>query len=213
MIAHKGLGEEMTQTVQNTDIGLAVKALKIGKKVRELRQKNRYTLQDLAARTGLSKPFLSQIENDHVIPPIATLLKLARALNVGMTYFFQDEEGSDKISITRQQERIKVERRPHQQKGETNYIYVALETKKTNKAMDPFLVEFPVQNTEEMVFMSHEGEEFLYLLEGKVEFRTLDRVEILHAGDSIYFESDLSHSFRCVSDTPAKALAVIWSKV
>lgn len=212
MNACEGLGEEMTQTVQNTDIGLAVKALKIGKKVRELRQKNRYTLQDLAGRTGLSKPFLSQIENDHVIPPIATLLKLARALNVGMTYFFQDEEGSDKISITRQEERIKVERRPHHQKGEVNYIYVALETKKTNKSMDPFLVEFPVQTAEEMVFMSHEGEEFLYLLAGSVEFRTLDRVEILHAGDSIYFESDLSHSFRCVSDTPAKALAVIWSK-
>lgn len=203
----------MTQNVQNTDIGLAVKALKIGKKIRELRQKNRYTLQDLAARTGLSKPFLSQIENDHVIPPIATLLKLARALNVGMTYFFQDEEGSDKISITRQGERMKVERRPHQQKGETNYLYVALETKKTNKAMNPFLVEFPVQNTEEMVFMSHEGEEFLYLLKGEVEFRTVDRVEILQAGDSIYFESDVSHSFRCVSGTPAKALAVIWSKV
>lgn len=200
------------QMRQNTDIGLAVKALKIGKKVRELRQNNRYTLQDLAARTGLSKPFLSQIENDHVIPPIATLLKLARALNVGMTYFFQDEEGSDKISITRQKERIRVERRPHHQKGEVNYIYVALETKKTNKAMNPFLVEFPVQSTDEMVFMSHEGEEFLYLIEGRIEFRTIDRVEILNAGDSIYFESDISHSFRCVDDTPAKALAVIWTK-
>lgn len=205
-------GENMTQVQRNTDIGLAVKALKIGKKVRELRQRNRYTLQDLASRTGLSKPFLSQIENDHVIPPIATLLKLARALNVSMTYFFQDEEGSEKISITRQQERIKVERRPHHQRGEVNYIYVALETKKTNKAMDPFLVEFPVQSSEEMVFMSHEGEEFLYVTEGKVEFRTGDRVEILNPGDSIYFESDISHSFRCVSETPAKALAVIWSK-
>ncbi|MDY0040597.1 MAG: XRE family transcriptional regulator [Desulforhabdus sp.] len=200
------------QTRQNTDIGLAVKALKIGKKVRELRQKNRYTLQDLAVRSSLSKPFLSQIENDHVIPPIATLLKLARALNVGMTYFFQDQEGSEKISITRQAERIKVERRPHHQKGEVNYIYIALETKKTNKAMHPFLVEFPVQGTEEMVFMSHEGEEFLYLIEGRVEFRTIDRVEILNAGDSIYFESDISHSFRCIDETPAKALAVIWSK-
>ena len=200
------------QMRQNTDIGLAVKALKIGKKVRELRQNNRYTLQDLAARTGLSKPFLSQIENDHVVPPIATLLKLARALNVGMTYFFQDEEGSEKISITRQEERIRVERRPHHQKGEVNYIYIALETKKTNKAMNPFLVEFPVQGTDEMVFMSHEGEEFLYLIEGRVEFRTIDRVEILNAGDSIYFESDISHSFRCVDDTPSKALAVIWSK-
>lgn len=201
----------MTQN-KDKDISLAVKALKIGNKVRELRQKNRYTLQDLAAKTGLSKPFLSQIENDHVVPPISTLLKLARALSVGMAYFFQDEVGSQQISITRQEERIKIERRPHQEKGEVNYIYIALETKKTDKNMEPFLVEFPTQETDEMVFQSHEGEEFLYVMEGKVEFRTIDRVEILNPGDSIYFESDLSHSFRCVSQSPAKALAVIWSK-
>jgi transcriptional regulator with XRE-family HTH domain len=197
---------------RDQEISLAVKAFKIGNKVRELRQKNRFTLQDLAIKTGLSKPFLSQIENDHVVPPIATLLKLARALNVGMAFFFQDEIGSDKISITRQRERIRVERRPHQEKGEVDYIYIALETKKTNKNMEPFLVEFPIRDTEDMVFMSHEGEEFLYVTEGSVEFRTVDRVETLEAGDSIYFESDISHSFRCVSATPAKALAVIWSK-
>ena len=197
---------------RNQEISLAVKAFKIGNKVRELRQKNRFTLQDLAIKTGLSKPFLSQIENDHVVPPIATLLKLARALTVGMGFFFQDEIGSDKISITRQRERILVERRPHQEKGEVDYIYIALETKKTNKNMEPFLVEFPIRDTEDMVFMSHEGEEFLYVTEGSVEFRTVDRVETLEAGDSIYFESDISHSFRCVSETPAKALAVIWSK-
>ncbi len=197
---------------RNQEISLAVKAFKIGNKVRELRQKNRFTLQDLAIKTGLSKPFLSQIENDHVVPPIATLLKLARALTVGMGFFFQDEIGSDKISITRQRERIRVERRPHQEKGEVDYIYIALETKKTNKNMEPFLVEFPIRDTEDMVFMSHEGEEFLYVTEGSVEFRTVDRVETLEAGDSIYFESDISHSFRCLSETPAKALAVIWSK-
>lgn len=197
---------------KDKDISLAVRALKIGNKVRELRQKNRYTLQDLAAKTGLSKPFLSQIENDHVVPPVATLLKLARALSVGMAHFFQDEVGSQKISVTREAERIKVERRPHQEKGEVNYVYVALETKKTDKNMEPFLVEFQSQETNEMVFQSHDGEEFLYVMEGKIEFRTIDRVEVLEPGDSIYFESDLSHSFRCVSDSPAKALAVIWSK-
>lgn len=201
----------MTQS-RNQEISLAVKAFKIGNKVRELRQKNRFTLQDLATKTGLSKPFLSQIENDHVVPPIATLLKLARALNVGMAFFFQDEIGSDKISITRQRERVRIERRPHQEKGEVDYIYVALETKKTNKNMEPFLVEFPIRDTEDMVFMSHEGEEFLYVTEGAVEFRTVDRVEQLEPGDSIYFESDISHSFRCVSSEPAKALAVIWNK-
>jgi transcriptional regulator with XRE-family HTH domain len=203
----------MTQSKEkDMDISLAVRAFKIGNKVRELRQGNRYTLQDLAFKTGLSKPFLSQIENDHVVPPVATLLKLARALNVGMGYFFQEEAGSEKISVTRPWERFRVERRPHQEKGEVSYIYVALETKKTNKSMEPLLVEFPAQDTGEMVFMSHDGEEFLYVLEGTVEFRSIDRVEVLEPGDSIYFESDLSHSFRCIGENPAKALAVIWSK-
>jgi transcriptional regulator with XRE-family HTH domain len=193
------------------DVTLDVKALKLGSKVRELRQKNQYTLQDIAAKTGLSKPFLSQIENDHVVPPVATLLKLAKAFNVGLAYFFQDELGSDKISVTRRDERVRVERRPHHRKGEVNYVYEALETKKTNKHMEPFFVEFPVQDTSDMVFVSHEGEEFLHLLEGTLEFRTVDRVEVLEAGDSIYFESDLSHSFRCVGDESAKAVVVVWS--
>jgi transcriptional regulator with XRE-family HTH domain len=193
------------------DISLEVKALKIGSKVRELRQKKHYTLQDVAAKTGLSKPFLSQIENDHVVPPVATLLKLARAFDVGLAYFFQDEVGIDRIAITRSDERVRVERRPHHRKGEVNYIYEALDTKKTNKHMEPFLVEFPVQDTSEMIFMNHEGEEFLHLLEGTLEFRSIDRVEILGPGDSIYFESELSHSFRCLGEKPARAIVVVWS--
>jgi len=193
------------------DISLEVKALKIGSKVRELRQKKHYTLQDVAAKTGLSKPFLSQIENDHVVPPVATLLKLARAFDVGLAYFFQDEVGIDRIAITRRDERVRVEKRPHHRKGEVNYIYEALDTKKTNKHMEPFLVEFPVQDTSEMIFMNHEGEEFLHVLEGNLEFRSIDRVEVLEPGDSIYFESDLSHSFRCLGEKPAKAIVVVWT--
>lgn len=193
------------------DISLDVKALKLGSKVRELRQKKRYTLQDVAAKTGLSKPLLSQIENDHVVPPVATLLKLARAFNVGLAYFFQDEVRSDKVAITRRTERVRVERRPHHRKSEVNYVYEALDTKKINKQMEPFLVEFPVQDTSEMVFMNHEGEEFLHVLEGTLEFRSVDRVEVLKAGDSIYFESDLSHSFRCLGEEPAKAIVVVWN--
>jgi transcriptional regulator with XRE-family HTH domain len=193
------------------DISLEVKALKIGSKVRELRQKKHYTLQDVAAKTGLSKPFLSQIENDHVVPPVATLLKLARAFDVGLAYFFQDKVGIDRIAITRRDERVRVEKRPHHRKGEVNYVYEALDTKKTNKHMEPFLVEFPVQDTSEMIFMNHEGEEFLHVLEGTLEFRSIDRVEVLEPGDSIYFESELSHSFRCIGAKPARAIVVVWN--
>ncbi len=191
------------------DIQLAVKALKLGHKIRELRQKHNFTLQDLAAKTGFSKPFLSQIENDHVTPPIATLMRLAHALNVGLAFFFQDQTGEEKVSVTRASQRVRIERRPHHVKGQVNYIYESLETRKTNKHMEPFLVEFRPQDMEEMVFVSHEGEEFLYLLEGRLEFRTVDRVETLEAGDSIYFDSDISHAFRCISDQTARAVAVV----
>jgi transcriptional regulator with XRE-family HTH domain len=193
------------------DIYLDVKALKLGSKIRELRLKKNYTLQDVADKTGLSKPFLSQIENDHVVPPVATLLRLARAFNVNLAHFFQDEVGSDKIAITRHNERIRVEKRPHHRKGEVNYVYETLETKKTNKQMEPFLVEFPVQDSSEMVFMNHDGEEFLHVLEGTLEFRSVSRVEVLESGDSIYFESDLSHSFRCLGEKAARAIVVVWN--
>ena len=189
-----------------------VEALKIGHKVKQLREKHRLTLQDMAAKTGLEKEFLLQVEEGQAVPPVATLLKLAKALDVGMSYFFQDRVGSEKIAVTRRQERHRIERRPHHRAGEVNYVYEALETKKTDKHMEPFLVEFPRQDTSEMVFMSHEGEEFLHLLSGELEFRTVDRVEVLQAGDSIYFESDASHSFRCLSGATARAIVVVWSR-
>ncbi|MCK8601536.1 helix-turn-helix domain-containing protein [Desulfoferrobacter suflitae] len=189
-----------------------VEALRIGDKMKEMREKHRYTFQDLAAKTDLSKEYLTQVENNEVDPPVATLLKLAKALNVSMSYFFQDQAGSEKIAVTRASERTRVERRPHHQPGEVNYIYEALEAKKAEKQMQPFLVEFPPQDTSDMVFVSHEGEEFLHLLDGRLEFRSTDRVEVLDPGDSIYFESDVSHSFRCLSEQPARAIVVVWSR-
>jgi transcriptional regulator with XRE-family HTH domain len=193
------------------DIDMEIRALKLGSKIRKLRQNKHYTLQDVATKTGLSKPFLSQIENDHVVPPVATLLKLARAFNVALAHFFQDDARSDKIAITRRHERVRIEKRPHHRKGEVNYVYESLETKKSDKHMEPFLVEFPVQETSEMVFMNHQGEEFLHVLSGSLEFRSTDRVEVLQTGDSIYFEAEVSHSFRCLGEQPARALVVVWS--
>lgn len=78
--------------------------------------------------------------------------------------------------------------------------------------MEPLLVEFQPLDTSDMLFTNHEGEEFLFVLEGNLEFRTNDRVEILKPGDTIYFESDINHSFRSLDKTPAKAIAVVWSK-
>lgn len=198
---------------QRVDDHAVTEALKIGARARELREKRRYTLQDMSAMTGLSKEELSQIETCETAPPVSSLLKMAKALDVGMGYFFQEKSASEDIALTRLSDRVRIARRPHHLKGEVTYIYEALETKKSDKQMEPFLVEFPPMDTSEMVFASHDGEEFLTLLEGKLEFRTQNRVEVLDPGDSIYFLSHISHSFRCLDeDKSAKAVVVVWSK-
>jgi len=184
----------------------------IGRKVRELREKSQLTIMDLAARSGVPKSVLTEIESGDVTPPVATLLKLARAMNVGMAFFFQDEAAADKVSVTRKDQRIRIRRRPHHHEGEVDYIYESLETRKPDKHMEPLFVEFQSMETGDMVFSSHEGEEFVYLLEGRLEFRSHERLEVLTPGDAIYFESDLSHAFRGLDNQAARAIVVVWNK-
>jgi len=190
----------------------AQEGLKIGQRVKDLRQKQNFTLQDIAAKTGLSKSLLSEVESGEVVPHVSTLLKLAKVLNVGMASFFEDAEVTERVSVTRRGERVRIKRRPHHREGEVDYIYESLETKKPGKHMEPFLVEFMPMETADMVFTSHEGEEFHYVLEGKLEFRTDDRVEVLEPGDAIYFESDQNHSFRSLLKKPSRAIVVVWAK-
>ena len=197
---------------QNEDKNTAIEGLRIGRAVKEFRHKKQITLQDLAARTGIPKSVLAEIENGDVVPPVATLLKLAKVFNIGMASFFEEETAGMKISVTRSGERIKIKRRPHHHAGEVDYIYESLETHKADKHMEPLLVEFQPLETSDMVFTNHEGEEFVFVLEGRLEFRTDDRVEILEPGDTLYFESDINHSFRSLDEKPVRAIAVVWSK-
>jgi transcriptional regulator with XRE-family HTH domain len=202
-----GEGEKMTK-----EKAQAVEGFQIGHRLEELRNDRRMTLIDLAAKTGLERNLLSEIEKGEVVPPVATLLKLAKALNVGMAAFFDGIAVSAAVSVTRKGERVPIKRRPHHHEGEVDYVYESLETKKPGKNMEPFIVEFMPMEIADMVFSNHEGEEFHYILEGKVEFRTNDCVEVLEPGDSIYFESGQNHSFRSLDKQPSKVIAVIWAK-
>ena len=186
--------------------------LKIGLKIHELRKQRRFTLQDLSRGTGVLRTVLEEIEDGTVVPPVATLIKLARSLNVSMSYFFEKEQGTVRVAVTRTGERVRIERRPHHHEGEVDYSYESLESHKPDKHMEPLFVEFQPMETGDMIFVNHPGEEFLYLLSGALEFRTDDRTEVLHPGDSLYFESELNHSFRALDDAPASAVVVVWNR-
>ncbi len=76
--------------------------------------------------------------------------------------------------------------------------------------MEPFLVEFKRKKADKLIYFSHEGEEFIYLLEGTLEFRTENQRYVLHPGDSLYFESSIPHAYRALERRNARALTVIY---
>jgi transcriptional regulator with XRE-family HTH domain len=191
------------------DIKHEVKKLHIGKKIRDLRKKAGFVLQDLSDRTGLSKPLLSQVERGVVSPPIATLLKISKALNVNLSFFFQDSDPEEKVVLVRKDESKMIDSR-YFGREESGYYYEALAYKKSKKYMEPFLVEFKRKKVEKLSFLSHEGEEFVYLLEGILEFRTEDQQYVLYPGDSLYFESSIPHAYRALERKNAKALTVVY---
>lgn len=191
------------------DIKHDLKKLHIGKKIRELRKKAGFILQDLSDRTGLSKPLLSQIEKEVVSSPIATLLKISKALNVNIGFFFQDSDLEEKVVLVKKDESKVIDSRFFGRE-ESGYYYEALAYKKSKKYMEPFLVEFKRKKVEKLSYFSHDGDEFIYLLEGTLEFRTEDKQFILQPGDSLYFESSTPHAYRALGRRNAKALTVVY---
>jgi len=191
------------------DIKHEVKKLHIGKKIRDLRKKAGFVLQDLSNRTGLSKSLLSQIEKEVVSPPIATLLKISKALGVNISFFFQNDDSEKRVILVRSNESKVIDSR-YFGREESGYYYEALAYKKSKKYMEPFLVEFKRKRAEKLSYFSHDGEEFIYLLEGVLEFRTEDQQYVLYPGDSLYFESSIPHAYRALERKNARALTVVY---
>ena len=188
-----------------------VKELNLGQKIRRLRQEERLTLQDLSDLSGLSKPLLSQIENDQVIPPIATLLKIAKGLKVGIHYFFEEQEDRRKVVLMRKNE-LKSSRRRSGNDSPQSYLYHSLAPGMRHKSMEPFLVVFDTGEWDDSLLYSHEGEEFIYLLEGELEFHYGAEIMVLHPGDSIYYFSTEPHGFISRGGKNAKGVATLFTR-
>ncbi len=188
------------------------RALNLGKKIREIRLKRGLTLQEVSELTGLSKATLSQIENQVTIPPIATLLKISRALGQHIADFFQDETPvTDRISVVRAEERQESINRMQVEARRIGYRYESLAHHLADKKMEPFIVEIEPREESAAIFYNHKGEEFLFVMEGELEFRGGDKIISLKPGDSLYFDSEIPHALRGLKGRAAKVLAVIYS--
>jgi transcriptional regulator with XRE-family HTH domain len=178
----------------------------LGNRVRQTRIARAITLEQLANLTGFTTSYLSKIENRRKVPPIATLARIASALEVDIAYFFEGERAvsDESVSVVRASQRQPVIR------GGTSfgYDYEGLAHTKRNKHMEPFIFTFPKSISRDVSF-EHEGEEFVFVLSGRVEFEAGNRTWVLAAGDSLYMDSSIPHRGRSVGGE-AKALVIIF---
>jgi transcriptional regulator with XRE-family HTH domain len=178
----------------------------IGERMAGLRARRRVTLEGLAQATGFTKGYLSKIENSRKLPPIGSLARIAAALGADIAFFFQAPDGAPRsdVSVVHRRERQPVVR------GGTafGYDYAALAHKRRDKHMEPFLFTFP-RRIDRHVHFEHEGEEFVFILAGKVEFEVDGEKHILEEGDSIYFDASLPHRGHALGGS-AKAIVVTY---
>jgi transcriptional regulator with XRE-family HTH domain len=198
-----------------TDIKAQIREFRIGEKIRGLRQQKRLTLQELSELTTLSKPLLSQIENQQVIPPIATLLKIAKGLKVDIHFFFEDAGNRQQYVLTRREDVREDEKVPRPASNEVArpYTYHSLAHGLRHKHMEPFLVEFENRAWDDALYFKHEGdEEFIYVTSGELDFHYNNEVLRMRSGDSIYYDSSQPHGWVAVGDGNARAVAVMYTK-
>src|SRR4028119_1977624 len=198
----------MTDAAANPVEQTAVNSLEryIGNTIRELRQKHGLTIAEIADQTGISRGMLSKIENAQTATSLETLGKLAKALGISLSAFFRnyDVPGGG-AQIVKNGEGMEVVRRGTK-RGHT-YHLLAYDQGPT-KLFEPFLIAMD-DASEAFPTFEHPGVEFIYVLEGKLEYRHGQSTYLLEPGDALTFRGDIPHGPEKLVDLPIRFLAII----
>lgn len=177
--------------------------VELAQRIKSLRLDQRLTLQEVASRTGLTRSWLSKVENFRVTPSLPALGAIAEALGTTVSRLVEGLDTRPALVVTRKGEGQKIARDHPQSKA----IYESLAHQHTGRRMDPFLLKIPPQDCQRAA-MSHEGEEFLLVLAGQVDFEFDQQLHTLHRGDSLYFDATVNHRVLNRHTTPAELLCV-----
>jgi len=183
---------------------------RVGEKIKELREKKCFSLKDLADLTGFSTALLSQMENHLVSPSLGTIIQLARGLGVRVGDFLGETEG-EPFTIVRKDERKKISRFASKDGVKYGYSYESLGFEKKDRHMEPFIVMLEPATVKTSKTSVHEGEEFIFVLEGEMEVILGNHTDVLYPGDSIYYDSTIPHRVQCHQEKITRILAVLYA--
>jgi DNA-binding XRE family transcriptional regulator len=178
----------------------------LGNTVKDLRLKHGLTIADVADLAGMSRGMLSKIENAQTSTSLETLSRLARALGVSMATLFRryDMPGGS-AQLVKSGEGMEVVRRGTR-RGHT-YHLLAYDQGPT-KVFEPFLITID-HESEVFPTFEHPGTEFIYMLEGRIEYRHGENTYLLEPGDSLTFRGDVPHGPEQLLQCPIRFLSVI----
>ena len=185
---------------------------KLGRKITTLREAHHLSVQDLAQRCGCEVEVIEKLEAGEVPPSLAPLIKLTRALGVRLGTLMDDDESFGPAYIDASQ-MAEVERVKTLQTAEDagDLSYFSLAAGRPSRHMDPFVITVTPTGETTHKLDSHEGEEWLYGMEGSIEIEYGNETFVLHPGESIYYDSIVPHQVRAHDGQNAKFLACVYT--
>ena len=167
--------------------------INIGERIKQYRVLKGLTQEELADRTELSKGFISQVERDLTSPSIATLMDILQALGITVSEFFNEEQEEEQIVFTEEDFFVK---KDEEYKNQIKWIIPNAQ----KNCMEPIHLILE-KGGETCPDNPHEGEEFGYVLKGKLEIHLGKRSYIAKKGDAFYYKADKTHYLKGIEQT------------
>lgn len=171
--------------------------MQLGKRIRDLRFRRGLTVQQLAEASGLSKGFISQVENDRTSPSLATLRDLARALDTSIAFLVVEDDAKPHV--------VRTQDRPQYQLG-SNGSTVQILSAQPKRQIELLITELPPGNSSRGDRSYQHGEVCVLVLEGQVRLTCGDHTVTLETGDSCHYDGHVPHGFENCGTVGARIL-------
>lgn len=183
----------------------------VGVKIKQIREMKKVSLEELAERSGMDITIIQKIEQEKNIPSLAPLIKIARALGVRLGTFLDDSDAYGPVVVRsgEHQKGVRFTSQPSESREHLNFFSLAFD--KAGRNMEPFIIDIEPGLQSDYMLSSHEGEEFIYVLEGDIEINYGKEIYKLAKGDSIYLDSIVLHNVHAGNNQSARILAVIYA--
>lgn len=184
-------------------------ARKLGARICKFREERGMTREELAEAAGLGADFITALEEEDLYPSIGPLQKIARALNVRLGTFMDDEVTRDPIVVRKSGRESDLTMQKARNKRAA-FMFHSLGKGKSDRNMEPFFIEIAPEPNEDRQLSSHQGEEFIVVVSGSILVRYGNEEHVLEQGDSIYYNSIVPHYVGAAGDDKAEIYAVIY---